>query len=150
VRSLGWNLVVERGLAVDSTGRPLPDHRISITPYGGLGSAGGAVGGALKLSVTDPTSVWGRAGLATGDTVLAVDDSTVRSPAEFQRVITSLRVGDSVAIRIRRGSAPRTVRVVVGGYDRLKVRLEPLPRLSAKQLRARRRWMHGAESPASQ
>ena len=148
VRSLGWKMVVERGPAVDSTGQTLPDRRISITPYGGLGSAGGAVGGALKLSVTDPTSVWGRAGLATGDTVVAVNDSTVRSPAEFQRVIGSLRVGDSVAIRIQRGSAPHTVKVAVVGYDRVKVRLDPLPQPSARQLRARRRWMHGAESAA--
>lgn len=145
-RTLGWNLVVERGPAVDSTGRALPDHRISITSHGGLGSAGGAVGGALKLSVTDPSSVWGRAGLATGDTVLAVNDSSVRTPADFQRVIAALGVGDSVAIRIQRGDAPRTVRVGVGGYDRVRVRLDPLPHPSAVQLHARARWMHGSEA----
>lgn len=144
-RALGWNLVVERGPAVDSSGRALPDRRVSITSYGGLGSAGGAVGGALKLSVADPTSVWGRAGLASGDTVLAVNDSIVRTPTDFQRIVSSLRRGDSVAITVRRGAAPRTMRVVIGGYDRLRVRLEPLPEPSAAQLRARRRWMRGSE-----
>jgi predicted metalloprotease with PDZ domain len=142
-RALGWSLVIERGPATDSTGRPQPDRRVSITGYGGLGSAGGPVGGALKLFVTDPASVWGKAGLATGDTVLAVNDSAVSSPADFQRAISALSVGDSVTIRYRRGASPRDARVVVSGYSRVHARLEPLPNPTAAQLRARERWMRG-------
>jgi predicted metalloprotease with PDZ domain len=144
--TLGWNLIVERGPAVDSSGRALPDRRVSITGYGGLGSAGGAVGGALKLAVTDPASAWGRAGLATGDTVLAVNDSIVRSPADFQRAIATLEMGDTVTVRVRRGAVPRTVRVIISGYDRVRARLEPMPHPSAEQLRARERWMHGSNA----
>ena len=103
------------------------------------------MGGALKLSVTDPQSAWGRAGLATGDTVLAVNDSTVGAPADFQRAIAMLAIGDSVTIRIRRGASPYTARLIVGGYDRVHVRLEPLLHPSAEQLRARARWMRGGE-----
>jgi predicted metalloprotease with PDZ domain len=92
--------------------------------------------------------VWGRAGLATGDTVLAVNDADLRSPSDFQRAIARLTVGESVTVRYRRGAALRTARIVVGGYDRVRVRLEPLPNPSAEQLRARDRWLHGDAGPA--
>lgn len=141
-RALGWNLVVERAPAVDSTGRPLPDHRVSITPYGGAGSAGGPVGGPLKLSISDPTSAWGHAGLATGDTVLAVDGAPVTNQGAFRTTLASLAIGDSATVRVRRGGERNFV-VYVTGYERVSVRLEDLASLTPSQHRTRERWMHG-------
>jgi predicted metalloprotease with PDZ domain len=140
---LGWSLVVERAEATDTSGRPLPDHRVSIISYGGLGSAGGAVGGPLKISVTDPTSAWGRAGLITGDTLVAIDEVEIHSPADFTSAVARLTIGDSTAIRYRRGGEPRSAVVRVGGYERVRVRLEPLPNSTPAQIRAREIWMRG-------
>ena len=140
--ALGWKLAVERGPAVDSVGSPLPDRRASITAYGGEGSAGGPVGGPLKLSITDPTSAWARAGLVTGDTVLAVNGLTVVSQAGFRATLAQLGIGDSVTVRVRR-SAARSFVVHVDGYDRVLLRLEDLPSLTPAQRRARERWLHG-------
>lgn len=144
-RALGWSLIVERAPANDSTGTPLPDARVSITSYGGAGSAGGAIGGALKLSVSDPTSVWGHAGLATGDTVLAVNGAPVASQAGFRATIAALAIGDSVTVRVRRG-VERSFVVHIAGYDRVRVRLDDLPAPTMAQRRARERWMRGSVS----
>ena len=141
-RSLGWRLVVDSAPATAADGSPLPDRRIGVTPYGGMGSAGGPVGGALKLSISNPTSAWGRSGLATGDTVLAVNDVVVSTPAEFRAAIGRLGIGDSAVVRVRRGDE-RSYVVRVAGYERLTARLEELPELTAEQRRARERWMHG-------
>lgn len=100
------------------------------------------MGGPLKLSVGDPTSAWGRAGLATGDTLLAVNGAPVATSRAFRALLDSLTVGDSVAILVRRGGERNFV-VHLGGYDRTRVRLEDLPSPSPAQLRARDRWMHG-------
>jgi predicted metalloprotease with PDZ domain len=141
-RALGWTLTVDRAPATDTAGRLLADHRVSITPYGGAGSAGGAVGGALKLSVADPTSAWGRAGLATGDTVVAMNGDPVASQAAFRAMVTRLAVGDSATVLVRRG-IDRTFVVHVTSYDRVRVRLDDLPSLTPAQRRARTRWLHG-------
>jgi predicted metalloprotease with PDZ domain len=146
--ALGWRLVVERAPATDSAGNAVPDRRVAIIPYGGAGSAGGAMGGPLKLSVGDPTSAWGRAGLATGDTVLAVNGIEVSSPAAFRAALARITIGDSVAVLVRRG-AERTVTVPITGYDRVRVRLEELPELTDAQRRARDRWMHGDPSASA-
>jgi predicted metalloprotease with PDZ domain len=140
--ALGWRLVVERAPATDSIGQPAPDRRASITPYAGEGSAGGAVGGPLKLSIGDPTSAWYRAGLATGDTVLAIDRAPVASSAAFRASLARLSIGDSVTVRVRRGTE-RDVVVHVAGYERVRARLEEVPEPSTAQRRARWLWMHG-------
>ncbi|NUQ19748.1 MAG: M61 family metallopeptidase [Gemmatimonadaceae bacterium] len=140
--ALGWRLVVERSPATDRDGQPVADRRIGVTPYGGAGSAGGPLGGALKLSIADPTSAWGRAGLASGDTVLAVNGEPVSSPAVFRSVIGRLAIGDSVTIRVRRGDE-RSYVVHLTGYERVRAHLEELPTLTAQQQRARERWLHG-------
>ena len=141
-RALGWRLVVERAPAMSADGQQVPDRRVGVTPYGGMGSAGGPVGGALKLSISNPASVWGQAGLATGDTLLAVNGTAVSTPAEFRALVGRLAIGDSVAVRVRRGDE-RTYVVHVAGYDRVTARLEDLPSITADQRRARERWMHG-------
>ena len=146
-RALGWALVVERAPATDSTGQPLPDRRASIAPYGGAGSAGGAVGGALKLSISDPTSAWGRSGLASGDTVLSLNGAPVTSQSAFREMLAHLTIGDSATVVVRRGAERRFV-VHIAGYEGLRARLEDLPTLTPAQQRARLRWMRGDSSSA--
>ena len=145
--ALGWRLVVERAPAVDSAGQPLPDRRVAIIPYGGAGSAGGAMGGALKLAIGDPTSAWGKAGLATGDTLVAINGTPITSAVAFRAALASLAVGDSVTVLARR-LGERKVVVHIGGYERLRAQLEELPSLTPAQRRARDRWMHGDTSTA--
>ncbi|HET9003806.1 MAG TPA: hypothetical protein VFN39_07360, partial [Gemmatimonadaceae bacterium] len=140
--ALGWRLVVERAAAADSAGNPLPDRRVGIIPYGGAGSAGGAMGGPLKLSVSDPTSAWGKAGLTTGDTLIAVNGASVATASAFRALLAPLAMGDSLTILVRRGGE-RSFVVHAGGYERTRVRLEELPSPTDAQLRARDRWMHG-------
>ena len=140
--ALGWRLVVEHGPAIDSAGRPLPDRRVGIIPYGGEGSAGGPMGGALKLAVSNPQSAWGRAGLLTGDTLVAMDGSPVGTAADFRTMVAALAIGDSAIVVVRRGGE-RRMTVHIAGYDRLRARLEELASPTDAQRRARDRWMHG-------
>jgi predicted metalloprotease with PDZ domain len=142
VAALGWRLVVDRAPAVDSAGNALPDRRLGIIPYGGAGSAGGAMGAPLKLSIGDPTSSWGRSGLTTGDTLLSVNGRPVPGAGVLRAMLAPLAIGDSVTVVVRRGGE-RSFVVHVSGYDRVRARLEELPSPTAAQLRARERWMHG-------
>ncbi|GJG85750.1 peptidase M61 [Gemmatimonadetes bacterium T265] len=147
----GWQLDTTREAAADSAGRPRPDLRVSVLPFAGIGSAGGAAGTRPRLAPPVLTGAWYQAGLRGGDLVVAVNDAPVNDAAAFTRAIAGAKIGDSVAVDVLRptpgASEPATLRVVVGieGYDVLHVRLTDLDDPSERQQALRRVWLRGPE-----
>ncbi|MEJ7811968.1 MAG: hypothetical protein WKG32_16265 [Gemmatimonadaceae bacterium] len=129
-------------------GQPEPDYRIRawIPP-------GDSV---LALLLSDPASVWGRAGLHTGDRLTAVNGTPMRTSGELRSLIGRLRVGDTVRVALAgtnsasvrpasvRPPGARTVTVVVTGYDQPVVRIEEVPGASDRSRALRERWLSGA------
>jgi predicted metalloprotease with PDZ domain len=140
---LGWRAAVTRAAARDSAGRALPDRRLGASAYGGYGSAGGAAGGPLRISVGDPTSAWGRAGLTTGDQLVTVNGRRVASAAELKATLAALRVGDQASVDVLRSGAPVRARVTVIGYERTTVSLVDLPVVTPRMRRMREIWLMG-------
>jgi regulator of sigma E protease len=68
------------------------------------------------LGVVEPDGPAARAGLLAGDVVLAVNGEAVR---EFPEIVGRIRAhpGETVSLRIRRGAAEQTVRVLVAAED---------------------------------
>lgn len=141
--SLGWRLVATRAPAADSAGHPLPDLRVGVLGFAGYGSAGGVPGRRPRLSVSDPTSAWGRAGLLTGDELVSVNDRPVADGAALRAALAGVKVGDRVRVAYLRDGATRTAEVLVGGYERTRVRIEDLPAVSRRQRQARSVWLKG-------
>ena len=120
---------------VATNGQPSPDIRLwAWRPPGDS---------LMALRIMNPGTVWGRAGLHSGERVLSMNGSTPRSWPEFRQQIARARVGDTVTFVVRapRATAPRTVRVVVTGYERPVVRVEPVTDAGPKQERLRRAWI---------
>ena len=97
----------------------------------------------LHLRVWNPTSVWNRAGLHTGDRIVTVNGAPLAGMADFRRVFGSLRIGDTVRVEVARASGAFSARVVVSGFDRPTVRLEEIPGATASQRSLRTRWLAG-------
>jgi predicted metalloprotease with PDZ domain len=120
---------------VINNGQPAPDNRVWAwnPPNDSL----------LAVRVMNPETVWGRAGLHSGDRILSVNGTTPRTWPEFRQVVARARIGDTVTLVVRssRAPAPRTVRIVVSGYERPVPRIEPLPGATEKQVRLRRAWL---------
>jgi predicted metalloprotease with PDZ domain len=97
----------------------------------------------MAVRVMNPQTVWGRAGLHSGDRILSINGGAVRTWPEFRQVIGRARIGDTVTFVLRapQSPAPKTVRVVVSGYERPVVRIEALPNATARQLRLQRAWL---------
>jgi predicted metalloprotease with PDZ domain len=140
---LGWRAVVGRAPARDSAGRPLPDRRLGVSPYGGYGSAGGAAGALLKISVGDPTSAWGRAGLVTGDQLVTLNGQRIATSAELRTALAARTIGDRVPVEVLREGVPITARVTLTGYDRTTVAIVDLPVVTPRMRRMREVWMKG-------
>lgn len=144
LRRMGYRLERRRERAVAGDGRPAPDLRVGILTPAGFGSAGGAAGGRLRLSVGDPSSAWGRAGLRTGDELLSIGGRDVATPADFRRELNGVRLGDTIRVEVLRAGTRVSVRVPVTGYDRVAVELVELPEVTPRMRQMRRVWMTGA------
>jgi predicted metalloprotease with PDZ domain len=140
---LGWKLAVEKVPARTETGEAVPDLRVSLLAFAGVGSAGGAAGGRPRLSVPDPTGAWGQAGLQTGDELVTVNGSPVRRSDELGAVLAGAKIGDEVRVEFGRAGALRTAVVRLTPYEATLVRIVELPRVTERQQRMRRRWLLG-------
>jgi len=97
----------------------------------------------LSLRIVDPSGAWGRAGLHTGDAIVAMNGATLRDALAFRRFLSGLRIGDSVKVEVQRSGRPVRPTVVITGYDQPVVRLEELPRATERQRLLRTRWLRG-------
>ncbi len=69
--------------------------------------------GTIIAAVTDDSPA-GKAGLKTGDTILAVDGEAVAGPKELSRKVASIKPGTSVDMTVYRGGKERSVKVAIG------------------------------------
>jgi predicted metalloprotease with PDZ domain len=135
LRLAGLRLDVQRVPAVRDN-RPIPDLRLRawIQPSDST----------LRLLLSTPASVWGRAGLHSGDRLRSVNGTAMTTPADFRSALERVTLGDTVRIEIARASGEKTVTVVVTGYDRVAARILPDSAASERQRRLRERWLSGA------
>ncbi|HKW10581.1 MAG TPA: PDZ domain-containing protein [Gemmatimonadaceae bacterium] len=135
LRLAGFRLEVQR-IPAERDNRPVPDIRLRawIQPSDST----------LRLLLFTPVSVWGRAGLHSGDRLLAVNGAPMVTPVDFRSVLERVSVGDTVRIEVARSSGTKTATVVVTGYDRVAVRILPDSQVTERQRRLRERWMSGA------
>ena len=124
-----WNPVV------DSMGTAVPDRRIfTWQPDGEDGVA---------LALSDPASVWGKAGLHSGDRIVEVNGVHPKTPAEFRDLRSRFAIGDSVRIEISRKGVSHAMTVLVTGFQRPQVQIEDLPDPTEKQRKIREAWVSG-------
>ena len=99
----------------------------------------------LRLLLTTPASAWGRAGLHTGDRLLAVNGTSMATPADFRNFLGRVSVGDTVRMNVAGSLGTKTLTVVVSGYDRAAVHILPDSQATARQRRLRNAWMSGGK-----
>jgi predicted metalloprotease with PDZ domain len=139
----GWRLDSARVTAADSAGRPRPDLRVGVTPFAGIGSAGGAAGGRPRLSVPGPHVAAYHAGLRTGDEVLTANGRPVDGPDAWRRATAGLRVGDTLRVDALRGGRPVRAAYALPAYTALRVRLADAPQPTERRRATRAAWEAG-------
>jgi predicted metalloprotease with PDZ domain len=97
----------------------------------------------LSLLLSDPTSAWGRAGLHTGDRIVAVNGAPLATMDDFRALRRHLRIGDSVHVAVQRPTGAWTTTVVVTGYDQPVARIEAIPEATQRQRALRGQWVAG-------
>lgn len=97
----------------------------------------------VRLIISHPGSVWGRAGLASGDRLVSVNGTAVATWPEFRAHLQRLQIGDTIRLEVRRPTGPFQTTVRVTGFERPVVRIEELPRATAQQRELRAQWLRG-------
>jgi len=136
LRLIGMRARVSWTPALDRDGRPAADLRVSAWQPPGEN--------ALSLLISNPASVWGRAGLHSGDRLVAVNGAAVPSGEEFRGLRNRLKNGDTVTVEVRRVTGPWRTSVVVAGYERPVVRLEEISAATERQRALRAQWIAGS------
>jgi predicted metalloprotease with PDZ domain len=121
--------------ALDRSGRPFTDLRVYARPLPGESLP--------ALRITRPDGAWGRAGLHTGDRIVALQGSHPRDWPAVRAVLTGLHLGDTVVVDVLRDGRPVRANLIVSGYDRPVVRLEEIAGATERQRDLRDRWRRG-------
>ena len=114
-----------------------PERDLRVWAWEAPGDSG------LRLVVSDPGSIWGKAGLHTGDRVMTINDSVVTTWAAFRGLVGGLRMGDTVRVQVARAEGPFQATVVITGFERPVARIEELPEMTARQRALREAWLQG-------
>jgi len=131
---IGMRADIRTTPAVGRDGTAAVDVRISPLQSDDKDTAG------LRIRITNPQSVWGRAGLHTGDVITSIDGSSVSSWDDLRRGLQKLKLGDVSNVVILRDGARRDVKVTVTGYDIATVELTEVANATPKQVRLRDAW----------
>ena len=133
LRTIGLRIQVDTVAATDSSGSPLPDTRIWAYPR--------RSDRRMRVWLQDPSSVWGRAGLHTGQDLVAFNSVQVDSFPDFRRAIRTVRIGSDVPVDIiKKDGKPQRITVRVTGYQRPRVTISEDPAASPAQFERRKRW----------
>jgi predicted metalloprotease with PDZ domain len=132
LRHAGLAANVEWRPALGSDGRPVADLR--AYPY----DAGD--GGPPRIAITSPDGAWGRAGLHTGDRILAMNGQPITTPDTIRAIFRRLRSGDTVTVDAEHAGVRHTVSVVMTPFDRPFVTIAELPNATSAQRSLRARW----------
>jgi predicted metalloprotease with PDZ domain len=98
---------------------------------------------ALRLRVWFPTTVWGRAGLHTGDQLVSWNGVVITDAQPLRAVLEQLHIGDTVRVSVVRDSGRFETNVTVEGYERPTVRVQKRSDATDAQRRLRIRWLAG-------
>lgn len=83
--------------------------------------------GSVRLVISNPTSIWARAGLHSRDRLLSINGERATTWPALRAVLTRLQMGDTVRIAVQRPAGPFEAAVVVAGFERPIVRIEGTP-----------------------
>ncbi|HEX9128228.1 MAG TPA: PDZ domain-containing protein [Gemmatimonadaceae bacterium] len=138
--TIGFRVVIDTIPAADSAGIRQADTRVWAYPP--------RKGGRMRVMIQDPSSAWAKAGVHTGDELVAFNGTPIDSFPDFRRAFRTIKLGDVVPVSIIRGGTPSVVNVRVTGYDRPRVRIVEIPDATAAQRERRGVWL--TDSPTHQ
>ena len=135
LKSVGLAIKVDTVAATDTAGTALPDTRIWAYPR--------TSDRRMRVWIQDPSSAWARAGLHTGQDLVAFNGVKVDSFPDWRRAIRTVTLGADVPVDVITSGKTRRITVHVPGFERPRVRITENQSASPGQIQRRRQWESG-------
>jgi predicted metalloprotease with PDZ domain len=132
---VGLRTVISWAPVASAAGAPAPDLRVWVDDV--------TADSVLRLRIWFPATLWGRAGLHTGDRVDSLNGVAMHGPEQFHQALDALHIGDTLRVAGAHGSEHFSRTIVVTGYDRPEVRIEPRPDATAAERLRLAQWTSG-------
>ncbi len=109
LRLIGLKLELSYQPAVDDKGQPAPDTRVyTWKPQGDT---------VYHIIMTHPESCWVKAGLHTGNAVIAINNQFIKSRQDFYNTLKTIKIGDTVIVQVNHADGLQKIPVVITGYQ---------------------------------
>lgn len=131
----GLQANVHYAQALNEKGQPAPDARVytwlpvTDTVY--------------RIWVTNPASCWAKAGMHTGDVVLALNNKPVKTRQDFYAALNAVNIGDTVELATIRNGITTKVSVIITGYYKPDVEIAKISGSSLRQKELLQKWEIG-------
>jgi predicted metalloprotease with PDZ domain len=122
--------------AVDEAYKPLADQRVYAFQSPGEST--------VRLGIIDPSGCWGKAGIHTGDVILSVNKSAIKSVNDFRQEIRRAKIGDRVPLEIQRPFGIIKTTVTILGYRQSVIHIEQINEATERQQKLRTAWIDSA------
>ncbi|HEV9035204.1 MAG TPA: PDZ domain-containing protein [Puia sp.] len=133
---LGLKIQHDQPTAKDPQGRRLPDIRVYSWILRDDTS--------LRIGISNPKGCWAKAGLHTGDIIMAINGRPTNSRQDFQSAIRNLHIGDTARVTVKKQTGTNIVPVYMTGYTTPLITITEDPAATPKQKRLFRAWSSGA------
>ena len=135
LKTIGLSIAVDTVAGTDTAGTALPDMRIWAYPR--------ASDRRMRVWIQDPSSAWARAGLHTGQDLVAFNGIQVDSFPDWRRAFRSVRLDADVPVDIISNGRPQRIVVHVPGFHRPVVTITEDRSVSRAQIERRKAWELG-------
>jgi predicted metalloprotease with PDZ domain len=109
LRLIGLHVSLSYRPSIGDSGRPAPDQRLYIWQ-----PAGDTI---FRFVMTSPASCWVKAGLHTGDALLAIDNQSIKNRQTYNDHLKTIKIGDKLTVQIDRHGHNQMIPVDITGYQ---------------------------------
>ena len=135
LKTIGRTIAVDTITGADTAGRALPDMRVWAYPRRSDGH--------MRVWIQDPSSAWARAGLHTGQDLVAFNGIQIDSFPDWRRAYRTVKLGDTVPVDVIDRGKARRIAVTVPGFTRPRVTITDAVAASAAEMARRSEWDAG-------
>lgn len=97
----------------------------------------------VTITVIDPASCWVKAGLHTGDKIVAVNGARPKNDNEVRQLIRKMKIGESLLINVQRPTGMLRAKVIITGYKQPEVLIQEIAEAGERAKMLKERWAAG-------